>query len=42
MNTKVKDASELEVQNPSLFTVSNKKIVESVDGKDEIIEYLNK
>ena len=42
MNTNVKDASDLEVKNPSLLKITNKKIVESVDGKNEIIDYLNK
>lgn len=42
MNTNVKDAKDLEVKNPSLLKITNKKIVESVDGKNEIIDYLNK
>lgn len=42
MNTDVKDASDLEVKNPSLLKVRKGKIIESVDGKSDIIDYLGK
>ena len=42
VNTNPNSASELKMKNPTLIKFNEKKVVEYIQGKDEIIDYLSK